>query len=216
MYDRAAIKFDIYQRLNKSPSTRGFYTDEKCNSAIQEALDFVATEMFEADQGWLKKIGYLDVTANCLTLAVPSHMEMIENVRYLLGNIYQQLAYDTRFDSQEWAVTSGATQLPVSYRIVDNKFYFNPPIGVGGENFLQIEYMQYPTMLRTDAQKMDPQFGRALNWYIVYRAMSIMASSIGQFNKAWAQEEGAWYSKMLTVVNKRNLAPTPIKEFCGY
>lgn len=216
MWDRGAVKFMIYQRLNKSPLTPGFYTAEKMDTAIQEALDFVATEMFDADGGWLKKIDYLTIEANSQTVPIPPHMEMIESVRYLVGNVYTPLTYDARWNAPEWSVQSGATQLPNSYRIVDNRFYFNPALAVGGDDYLQIEFMQYPSILRSDQQKIDTQFGRALIWYVVYRAMSILASAMGQAGKSWQTEEALWYQKMLNVVNKRNSGTTAISEFAGY
>ncbi len=216
MWDRGNIKYLILQRLNKSPVTPGFYTPEKMDSAIQEALDYVAACMFEADQGWLKKVGYLDVEANSQTIPVPAYMEMIESVRYLVGNVYIPLQYDSRWNAPEWSIQSGATQLPATYRIVDNRFYFNPALGVGGANYLQIEWMQYPSILRSDQQKLDPQFGRALVWYVVYRAASILASAMGQNFKAWDKEEALWFEKMTAVVNKRNSGTTVIGEFAGY
>jgi hypothetical protein len=216
MYNRGQIAHDVYQRLNKSAATPGFYTAEKVNSAIQEAVDFVATEMMLADEGWLKKIDYLDVEANQITIPIPPHIEMIEEIRYLVGNVYVPLAYDTQWRNPQWSVTSGATNLPAAYRIVDNKLYFNPPLGVGGSKYLQIEYMRYPSILRNDAQQLDPQFGRAFTYYITYRAMSILASAMKQNNKSWENEEAMWYEKMLTIANRRNASPTPIKEFVGW
>lgn len=216
MYDRAAIKFEIYQRLNKSPTTPGFFTSDKVNSAIQEAIDLVAAEMFEADEGFLKKMDFLDVTANATTISVPPHMAIIEEVRYLVGNIYVPLDYDAQWKVPQWSVTSGATQLPATYRIVDNRFTFNPALGVGGSQYLQVEYQAYPSILRSDTQKIDPQFDRAMLYYVIYRSCSILASAMGKKNKDWDYEEALWRQKMLNIVNKRNAQSTPIREFAGY
>lgn len=216
MWDRASIKNEIYLRLNKSPATPGFFTPERVNSAIQESLDIVATAMFEEDNGWLKQLDYVDVEANQVTIPIPAHWEMLEEVRYQVGNIYMPLAYDAQYNTPQWNATSGATQLPNSYRIIGNSLYFNPPLGVGGEKFLQVEYQRYPSILRNDAQQADPQFGRALIWYCIYRACSICASSMGQFNKSWATEEAMWFEKMQDIVAKRNKQSVPIADFCGF
>lgn len=216
MYTRASIMYEVYQRLNKSPVTPGFFTAEKVRSAIQEALDLVATHMMLADEGWLKKIGYMDVEANQITIPVPNYMEMIEEVRYLVGSVYVPLNYDTAFNVPQWSITSGATSLPCTYRIVDNQFYFNPPLGVGGTAYLQVEYMRYPSILRNDSQQVDPQFSRAMIYYIIYRTCSILASAMGQDVKSWSTEEAIWYEKMLIIVEKRNAQSIPIKDFMGF
>ncbi len=216
MFDRAMVKFEIYQRLNKSPVTPGFYTADKVNSAVQEAIDLVAAEMFEADEGFLKKIDFVDIAANAVTIPIPSHMAMIEEVRYLVGNVYVPLMYDSQWQVPQWSITSGATQLPASYKVVDNKFYFSPALGVGGTDYLQIEYQCYPSILRSDSQKLDPQFDRTMIYYIIYRAASILASAMGQTNKSWQYEEALWRQKMVNIVAKRNSGTSYIKDFSGY
>ena len=216
MFDRATVKFEIYQRLNKSPVTPGFYTADKVNSAIQEAIDLVAAEMFESDQGFLKKLDHLDVPSNSRTIPVPPHMAMIEEVRFLVGNVYVPLMYDSQWQVAQWGVTSGATQCPATYKIIDNKFYFAPALGSGGSGYLQVEYQSYPSIMRSDSQKIDPQFDRAMIYYAIYRACSILASSMGQVNKSWAREEGIWGQKMANIIAKRNSGTSYIKDFAGY
>ncbi len=216
MFDRAAVKFEIYQRLNKSPTTPGFFTAPKVNSAVQEALDLVAVTMFESDQGFMKKLDHLDVTANALTIPIPPHMAMIEEVRYLVGSVYVPLMYDAQWQVPQWSPTSGATQLPSTYKIIDNKFYFNPPLGVGGTGYLQVEYQCYPSILLSDTQKIDPQFDRCMIYYVIYRSCSILASAMGQTNKSWQLEENIWRQKMANIIAKRNSGTSYIKDFCGY
>lgn len=216
MYDRAAIRNQIYLTLNKSPATKGFYTDNRCNAAIQEALDFVASEMFLYDEGFQKKLEYLDVAANTITIPIPVHYEFIQEVRYLVGNVYTPLMYDSNWGGAEWSSQSGATGLPGTYRIVDNSFYFSPPIGVGGPKFLQVEIMRYPSILRNDAQQIDPQFARGMVYFIQYRAATIMANSFGMTACPWAPTETLWYQKMLEVIQKRNAQSTFIRDFSGF
>jgi hypothetical protein len=141
---------------------------------------------------------------------------MIQEVRYLVGNVYTPLAYDTNWGNPEWSVTSGITNLPGRYRIVDNSFYFSPAISVGGPKYLQVEYMRYPSILRDDAQQIDPQFSRGMIYFVQYRAATIMANSFGMKNVPWSKQESLWYDKMLDVVEKRNAQSIPIKEFSGF
>lgn len=216
MYDRGSIKNQIYLTLNKSPKVKGFYTDERANAAVQEALDFVASEMFLYDEGWQKKLEYLDVPAGCQTIPVPLHYEMIQEVRFLVGNVYVPLQYDTKWGTPEWSPQSGATSLPSSYRIVDNSFYFNPAIGVGGPKYIQVELMRYPSILRNDTQQVDPQFSRGMIYFVQYRAATIMANNFGLTAVPWASQEQLWYQKLLDVVQKRNAQSQPIKDFSGY
>ncbi len=216
MYTRAYVAYQVYSRLNKSPLTPGFFTREKVNNAIQESMDYVATKMMMADQGFLKKIDYLDVTANQITIPVPPHIDLIEEVRYLVGNVYIPLAYDSQFNIPQWSIQSGATNMPASYRIVDNQLYFNPPLGVGGPNYIQIEYQRYPSIMRNDTQQIDPQFDRAMIYYITYRTCSILSSAMGQDTKSWVVEEGLWFKAMTDIVQNRNKQPTAIRDFAGW
>lgn len=216
MYDRAAVRNQIYLTLNKGPATKGFYTDDRCNDAVQEALDFVASEMFLYDEGWQKKIDYIDVQANQQTIPIPPHMEMIQEVRYLTGNVYTPLQYNTNVGGAAWSVQSGVTSVPGTYDIVDNSFFFNPALGVGGPKYLQVTYMRYPSIIRDDAQQIDPQFARGMIYFVRYRAATIMANSFGMKNVPWAQQESMWYEKLIDLVEKRNAQSKNITDFCGY
>lgn len=216
MYTRGEVAFLVYQRLSKSAATPGFWTAEKVSSAIQEALDLIAAEMFIADQGFLKNLDYVDVEANQQTIDIRPQWEMIESVRYLIGNVYIPLAYDSEFDRSQWSPQSGVTQLPATYRVVGNKLYFNPSLSVGGTNYLMVEYQRAPDFLRNDAQQLPTYFTRILVWYVVYRSMSILAASMKQMERPWAEEEKLWREKMLDVTNKRNKVSTGIKMFQGF
>lgn len=168
------------------------------------------------DNGFNKKLDFLDVAANQLTIPVPPHVEIIQSLRYLVGNVYTPMIYDSNFDAPEWAINSGATSLPSRYRIVDNNFYFNPAIGVGGPNYLQIEYMRFPSVMRDDSQQVDPQFNRAMIHFITYRACSVMANTYGLDGANWRATESMWYDKMIALIEKRNSGTRAITDFCGY
>lgn len=216
MFSRGAVKYEIYQRLNKDPATRGFYSDSKCESAINESIDFIGTEMLLADEGFLKKVDIFDTDANMVSFALPPNCTMVSQVLFLIGNVYVPMAYDSQFDQAQWSQVSGAVQFPSRYRIVENRLYFNPPIGVGGSQVLQIEYLTMPNVIRNDTQKLEPMFDRYCIWFMVYNAMSIMAESMSKYQKPWEQRGQSWYERMVTLLNKRNLQSTNIQDFEGY
>lgn len=216
MITRAMIKGEIYEKLNKSAATKGFYTDTKVNLAIQECVDYIAGKMFLQDEGWLHKLKNFDTSANLVSFPIPPDMAMVVEVRYLVGNIYIPLIYDQDFGNSQWAQSSGVVQFPSKYRMVDNTFYFNPPIGVGGAKNLQIEYMAYPKRLQNDSDFLASQFDRSMYYYIIYRSCSVLAGNIAQFGKAWSEQEYQWFEQMLNIISKRNMQTTPIQEFQGY
>lgn len=216
MFSRGQVKYEIYQRLNKDPSTRGFYSDTKCESAITESVDWIGTEMLIADDGWLKKVDIFDTPASMTTFELHRNMSMISQVLALVGNVYVPLMYDSQFDMSQWSPASGAVQFPSRYRIVDNRLYFNPPIATGGAGFLQIEYLSMPKIMRDDTDKLEPFFDRYCIWFMVYNSMSIMAESMRQYSQPWAARGQAWYARMVELLNKRVLQSVPIVEFEGY
>lgn len=216
MITRAEVKYEVWQKLNKSATTKGFYTEEKVNSAVQECLDYIATHMMIADDGWNHKIDYLDTQANQISVDIPPHMAMLLEVRYLVGNIYQPLMYEQNFGNSEWSGPSGVIQYPSRFRMVDNALYFNPALGSGGAKYLQIEYVAYPRRLQTDADFLESQFDRSMFWYTVYRSCSILAGNVGQFEKPWREEEAQWFNAMQQIIVARNRQSTAIKDFTGF
>jgi len=214
-FTRAAMKNDIAIQLNKTSVTRGFYTDDKMNSAISQAVDFVATKMFIEDEGWNHKSDYMNTPAACTTIDIPPHMAMIMEVRYLIGNTYLPLAYSQEYGSTQWSDASGMVQFPNTYRIVDNAFYFNPALGVGGPNYLQVEYVAYPKRFLKDTDMVDAQFDRAMYWFMMYWSCSVLVSGVQQFQIPWAQIQDKWEFTVTQIVAKRNQQSVAIADFEG-
>lgn len=214
-FTRAELKYEIYERLNKQPDTRGFFTESKCNSAIQESIDYIAVEMMVMDNGWLKKVQYYDVTANLVTLQLPEDASMVAEVRALVGTAYIPLVYDSNWGGTEWAASSGMVMFPSRYRIVDNKIYFNPPIGQGQDAGIQITYQTYPQVVRADAQRLPPQFDRAMFWWLCYNSMTIMSQSMQQYSMPWQLTADKWEAKVLQIIDTRVQASMAIGNFDG-
>lgn len=216
MNTRGELKGKVLRLLNKTGATNGFYTDDKLNDAVQECIDFVAVEMFIADGGWQTKVGYLATQANQLSLDIPPHMAMIKELRYLVGGRYLPMAYDDGSGQGSYAPGSGmGSQWGGVYRVIDNAFYFDPPLTDAGAQQLMVEYMAYPQRLQDDTDFIPSHFDAAMLHFIKYRAASILASSYGKVMKEWSQLETDWYQKLLFIVNRRNLQTTTIREFEG-
>lgn len=212
---RGEVKGQILRVLQKDGSYQGFYTDEKLNDAIQDCIDYISVEMFMAGDGWLRKIVTLDSAPNSCTVDLPAFVSVIDEVRYLVGNSYIPLTYDDASLSSQSNPVSGVTQFPSRYRIVDQKIYFNPAPGVGGKDFLQIEYCTYPQILVADGQLLPNEFDRCMVHFIKWRSASLLASSVGKYQKEWGEYESEWKERMVMIVNKRTKSPIFIRDFSG-
>lgn len=212
---RGELKGRILRFLNKTGKHPGFYTPEKIDDAIEEAMDFVAVHMFQADEGWAKKVMFLDTEANQVSIDLPISAAMISEVRYRFGTEYIPLIYDTAQQQTQYAGDSGVTQWCYRYMIVDNAIYFNPIMAEGGEKYLMLTYQAYPKRVVSDADYIETQFENCFTHYIKYKACSILAGSIEKFARPWAQEEAQWEKKMIELVQQRNQQSQPIIEFCG-
>lgn len=217
MLTRGEIKGRILRVLMKTPTTPGFYTDDSINDAIQEAIDFVNVEMFTVDEGWTTKLHYFDTTAIVPTLTLPvlPSMAIIKEVRVLFGLLYIPLVYDDANRSIQYSDQSGVGQWGSSYRMIDNQFYFNPPLSIGGANFVQVEYYGYSKRLLSDQDFIESNFDHAMINFIVYRACSVLAARIEKYQVPWAGLENSWFQKMQQIVTKRNSQTTQIREYEG-
>ena len=212
---RGELKGQILRVLQKDGGYQGFYTDEKLNDAIQDCMDYIAVEMFLAGEGWLRKIITLDSQSGFPTVDLPAHVAMIDEVRYLVGNRYIPLVYDDATLAAQFQPAAGVTQFPSRYRIVDQKIYFNPAPGQGGADYVQVEYATYPPILVADGQLLNTEFDRAMVHFIKWRASSLLASSVGKYQKEWGDHEAEWKERMVMIVNKRTKSPIFFREFSG-
>jgi hypothetical protein len=212
---RGELKGKIYRLLMKTPQYTGPYTPETLDDAIQEAIDFVAAEMFIANEGWQTKIMTFDTVEGQIKVDLPEGFAMINEVRYLYGDLYIPMVYDDANKQAQYANSSGARQWAYAYRIIDNALYFNPPMAQGGTANLQVEYMGYPKRLQSDTDFVESHFDFSMQHFIKYRAASVMAASIEKFDVPWGKIEADWYQKMRDIVVKRNLQATTIIEFAG-
>lgn len=212
---RASIKYEIWTRLNKTPDNPGFYTDAKLTSTIQESMDFIAAEQMLADEGFRHKLSYLSPAPGAAAIAIPADASQILELRYLVGNIYIPMTYDQSWQEARWAGSSGVVQSPDKYSIIDNNFYFSPPIGVGGKDYLQLEYLAYPRRLRTDADTIPTEFDRAMYWFLVYNSCDLLSSQVQQSIDDWQRLANNWYQKAVQIINMRTRQSIPIKNFEG-
>lgn len=216
MITRGELRGRVLRFLNKTSSRPGFYGEEKINDAITEAMDDVASQMFIANEGWQSKIDFLNTAANQIKVDIPPHVVMVQDLRYLVGDVYVPMTYDDGNNRSQYNTAgSGATQWVGFYRIVDNAFYFDPPLTDGGSRFLMVEYQAFPKRLATDASFMEAHFHPAFQHYIKYRTCSILGASIEKQSRPWAREEDTWRERCMDLIPKRTLSSTQIKEYEG-
>ncbi len=212
---RGFLKGEILRLFLKTSAKKGFLTDARLNSAIQEAQDYISTKFFIAGQGWSKKIKYYTTVANQISIDLDISAAMITNVRYLYDTVYTPMAYDDAWDAQQYNENSGVVQWNYSYRIVDNALYFNPPMAVGGTDYLQVEYMAYAKTAINDGDNLDPVFDSAMQHFIKYKAASVCASALEMYNVPWAGQENDWYTQITKIIERRNLQSIPIQDYMG-
>lgn len=212
---RGELKRDILEILMKESKYPGFYTPEKMDRAIQEAMDFVATEMFLADEGWFKTRQHFTTEAGQVSVPMPTSAAMVTAIRYLHGDTYVPLNYNPANEVTRLSESSGARQYVGDYEMIENDLYFNPPLAEGGANYLQIDFMYYPKRLQSDQDFLNSQFGVAMQHFIKYRSCTILAAGIEKMVIPWSGLEASWYDKMLEIVNKRNNVTKRIGEFLG-
>lgn len=213
---RGEIKGKVLRLLNKSAAYPGFYEDETINDAIEEAVDFVATDMMSANEGWLTKIRYVDTEAGQLMIKIPTGVAVIQQVRYLFGPNYIPLDYNDASKEAQYADDSGARQWASQYRLLGDSLYFNPPLAEGGTKYLQLECMEYPKRLQDDTDFLESQFDYCMQHFIKYRTATILAASIEKFAVSWAGLEKDWYNKAKEIIVKRNRQAVPVRDFLGY
>lgn len=213
---RGELKGSVLRLLNKTAAYTGFYEPETIDEAIQEAMDYLATEMFDANEGWLTKLRYITTSAGQVTIPIPDGVAMIQQVRYLFGPNYIPLDYNDASKEAQYADDSGARQWASQYRIIDNALYFNPPLAEGGTDYLQLECMEYPKRIQNDTDFLDSQFDVCMQHFIKYRTASIMAATIEKFAIPWAKQEAEWFQKAREIIVQRNRQAVPVRDFLGY
>lgn len=212
-FSRGEMRGLVLRFLNKTSTRDGYYSQEKVNDAIQEALDLITVKMFMNTQGFFTKYIFLNTVGNQVALDLPGNIAMIGEVRYLIGDIYMPLLYDPQIGDASYIGSAVEQAWGGRYRLLGKQIVFDPPMANGGEKFLQIEGTFYPNILLDDSQEIDPQFDRAMLNFCKYKICSILAGSIEKDRRAWAQEEGEWFDAMMDVVNRRTLKSVAITEF---
>lgn len=212
---RGELKGQILRMFNKTAQNPGPYSDGKLNDAVQEALDYVATEMFLADEGWQKKLRYVTTVAGQMKVDIPADVGIVQSLRYRVGDDYLPLDYFPGSDAAKPAKDSGARQTASHYEIIDNAFVFRPALSDGGTDYLEIEHMAYPRIMRRDEDRVEPHFDACMLHFVKYKSASILANTVEKSSRPWAAEEAQWYQKMIDIVTKRNARCMPIREFEG-
>ncbi len=210
------LEASVLSKLSKTPKARGFFTPDRIRQYVQEGLDSLATEMFLGGNGFSNKIRYIDTLPNQVAVPIPRDVCYINQVRYLVGNVYEPCPYDEGREKPMWDNTQAGSQLyPYTYRIVDNCFYFNPPVIQGGSKFLMLETTVWPKMPQNPSDYFDvminPAFKNWMTYYIVIGAMSDFGQNAA--NSDWSSQMSYWYDKMKEIIQRRNNQAQRIGDF---
>lgn len=206
----------ILRLLHKTASNPGFYTADKIGDAIEEAVDYVAMQMFDADEGWQTKLWYPSgLQDGQITVDLSEDVAMIKAVRFKVGDIYVPMVYDPGNDSASASTTTAARQSGNVYKIIDNALYFNPPLSLDASVVkpIEVEHLAFPQRMVDDQDFLEAHFNKAMQHFIKYKAASILSSSIEKFSRPWAAEEAQWFHEMQKMVVKRNQQSVAIRSF---
>jgi hypothetical protein len=207
----AEIKAQVLEKVQKSPNYQGFFTDSKILNTVNEALDFISVDMFEAGEGWLREIRYLTWQPNSRVLEIPSDVAIINNIRWKVLDTYYPLKYDTAETSLQ-AVKGTGSGVPTVYRIVQNKIYLNPEPSDSGVGQIEIEFSRYPDRLVAMQQRVMADFDNAMmNWLVYYVTNTLVVAAGG--TTPFKNREEQWYTQMTKVINLRNRVKKVVEDF---
>ena len=210
---KGQIKGTVWRYLGKTSKQPGFYASDKVDEAIEEALTYISVEMFLAGEGWLTKYLFLDTVGGQTSVDLPGNVALVRQIRYKSGDTYYPLVYDDRSDAASF-IGSGITQdIGYTYRLLGRQIVFDPPLGSGGERFLQIECVYFPEAVTSDNELIDAQFDAVAIQFLKYKVSSILAGSIEKTLITWQRLEDQWEDKLKSVLNRRVMSSVAIREF---
>jgi signal peptidase I len=210
---RGQIKAKVWRFLNKSPRNPGYYSSEKLDEAIQEVLTFISVNMFLAGEGWSTSYKYIDTKAGQTAVPLPGDIALIREVRYFIGGVYVPVPYNDQEGDNSYIGTGVQQAFGYRYRLLGRQIVFDPPLAEGGERYLQIEAVNYPAEILSDSEIIDPQFDAACLEYLKYGVASVCAASIEKSIITWDKQQAEWWQLMQSVLNRRTMASTPLREF---
>ena len=210
----ASLRTRVLNILQKQASYSGFYTPEKCNQAINECMDYIASRMMhEMGNGWMQSLDYITTVAATESYALPAGTALVREVRYLVGATYVPLTPVEATDEAWIAPAGGSQMVPSRYELIGGNIVFNPAPSVVGTNYVQLKVTKFPTELTADGDTLVTQFSRALEGYLVYRAASLLVMGVGNPSPEWQRIESEWYGVMEQMITGRIKKPKFIKGF---
>lgn len=213
MLSRGELRGRVLRFLNKTPDLPGYYTEAKVNDAIQQALNYITVTMFMAGEGWQTSYKYFDTQAGQTSITLPGDVALIREVRYRVADVYAPMGYNDLEGGFSYIGTGVQQAFSYWYRLLGRQVVFDPPLSEGGDKYLQLEVVSYPSNILDDNQIIDPQFDAACCEFLLYKVASILSASIEKEFIPWAKLEAEWEQKMTDVITRRTLSSTPIREF---
>lgn len=192
MTTRGTIKARVLRLINKSSSYSGFHTDDHVNDAIQDAMDLVIAKTFAGGQGWHKTETLLDTVAGSNTVALPTGIGMIDDVRYLSNDTYVSIPYHDGDGTPHLSASGTLTQFPSYFEVREGNLYFNPPPSEVGTGYVQVIHYSYPAEFSTDASTIPAQYSRTIDQFVKWKAATQLMRTAGKDMPEWVEEERRW------------------------
>lgn len=210
------MKVRVLRVLKKDPDKPGQYTDDRVHSAVNEATDFVTSKMMEYGEGFTTKIVYLDSVALDRFIELPAGIVLINQVKYKDVQVYLPLTYsEDRGHTHTISGDEVGQAYPSTYKIVENKLYFDPPFQTTEAEKLMIEGTFYSPDLIAGTDTLPAQMDKTCEYVIQYQAASILSNWSRNYSPPWQAQEAKWYNQLQTILTKRNNQVKFITEFRG-
>lgn len=200
--------------LQKDASYQGFYTDDKVDRAIEDSIDWLASEMMLVDQGWMNNISYITTASGEGQWSLTgTNFNIVNVVRFLVGDTYVVIPYNDGKQQNNYQ-SNQSVAFPGSWRLVGTNLYINPPPANYGTDQIQIEGTEYPTYF-TASGDLAPQFDRGMYQFIKYHGSSLLANQIGKKDPEWEKKYMEWKDKIQKMINARNDSITFVQAWFG-
>ncbi len=205
------VKFEVLTIINKTAANKGFYTDEKMEAGVRDGLAMIGTEMFIGGQGWQDKVRPIDVQSGAVSVDIPKDITFINQVRFLFGEIFYPMTYDTQRGTAQIQPGTGVNLMPPTYRILNNAIWFNPALSISSQ--IQIEYTTYLRNMESDADVLPPNMDLSMLRFLIYHVCSFCVASVGKADPEWGRWENYWYQQMQKIIVKRNNQMAYLQDF---
>jgi hypothetical protein len=217
---RLQLQTAIYAILAKSSTAYGLLDPTKVNSAIQDALDYIATLMNNSTAMWLAKDIKLNIVGNDPTVTLPTDCVIINFVKKLqFGTQYTPIVFDESSNTTTDTNPQNTANYTPTYRLSGGELYLEPTPADSLTNGIWLNYVAAPAALSGDSSALDismdyPVFVQFVKWRAASILWSLTQDQTGM--PPWANTETIWYNEVKRTIAKRIAKPAFIQGMTDY